>query len=45
MIKRAPDRRIERTRQGLQDSMTAMIIEKGYDATTVQNLSPGSATT
>ncbi len=35
---RAPDRRIQRTRQLLQDAMIATIIEKGYDATTVQDI-------
>jgi len=38
IVKRAPDRRTQRTRQLLQDAMIAMIIEKGYDATTVQDI-------
>ncbi len=33
-----PDRRVQRTRQLLQDALLAMVIEKGYDATTVQDI-------
>ncbi len=33
-----PDRRIQRTRQLLQDALIAVILEKGYDATTVQDV-------
>lgn len=33
-----PDRRVQRTRQLLQDALIAMIVEKGYEATTVQNI-------
>lgn len=33
-----PDRRKERTRQLLRDSLIALILEKGYDAVTVQNI-------
>ena len=32
------DRRIQRTRQLLQDALTALILEKGYDKITVQNI-------
>src|SRR5207247_11310009 len=32
------DRRVRRTRQLLQDALIAMVIEKGYDATTVQDI-------
>jgi len=32
------DRRVQRTRQLLQDALLAMVIEKGYDATTVQDI-------
>ncbi len=35
---KAPDRRVQRTRKLLQDAMISMIIEKGYDATTVQDI-------
>jgi AcrR family transcriptional regulator len=37
-VKRATDRRVERTRKLLQDALIAMMIEKGYDATTVQDI-------
>ena len=33
-----PDRRVQRTRQLLQDALIAMMIEKGYEATTVQDI-------
>jgi AcrR family transcriptional regulator len=33
-----PDRRIQRTRQLLQDALVALILEKGYEATTVQDV-------
>ncbi len=33
-----PDRRIQRTRQLLQDALIALILEKGYDKITVQNI-------
>jgi len=36
--KRHPDRRIQRTRQLLRDALTALVLEKGYDATTVQDI-------
>src|SRR6266498_3288418 len=32
------DRRVQRTRQLLQDALIAMVIEKGYDATTVHDI-------
>ena len=32
------DRRVQRTRQLLQDALIAMMIEKGYDTTTVQDI-------
>ena len=33
-----PDRRIERTRRLIRDALYALIIEKGYDAITVQQI-------
>ena len=36
--KRTPDRRVQRTRRLLQDALNAMMIEKGYEATTVQDI-------
>lgn len=38
MAKRVIDRRVQRTRQLLQDALIAMMIEKGYEATTVQDI-------
>jgi AcrR family transcriptional regulator len=35
---RRPDRRLERTRKLLHDSLIALILEKGYDAVTIQNI-------
>src|SRR5712692_10072592 len=32
------DRRVQRTRQLLQDALIAMVIEKGYDAVTIQDI-------
>src|SRR6266576_3222431 len=32
------DRRVQRTRQLLQDALLAMVLEKGYDSTTVQDI-------
>ncbi len=32
------DRRVQRTRQLLRDALTASVLEKGYEATTVQDL-------
>ena len=36
--KRTTDRRIQRTRKLLQDALVAMMIERGYEATTVQDI-------
>jgi AcrR family transcriptional regulator len=38
MVKRTPDRRVQRTRALLQDALLTMMIEKGYEATTVQDI-------
>ena len=38
MAKRATDRRVQRTRKLLQDALISMLIEKGYEATTVQDI-------
>ncbi len=38
MAKRPHDRRVQRTRQLLQDALISMMIEKGYAATTVQDI-------
>lgn len=38
MPKKVLDRRIGRTRQVLQDALLALILEKGYDAITVQDV-------
>lgn len=38
MAKKAPDRRIQRTRKLLQEALTAVVTEKGYDRTTVQDI-------
>ena len=38
MARKTADRRIERTRKLLQDALTAMMVEKGYEATTVQDI-------
>lgn len=38
MAKKIPDRRIQRTRTLLQDALISMVVEKGYDATTVQDI-------
>ncbi len=35
---RPPDRRVRRTKQRLDDALESLIIEKGYDKTTVQDL-------
>ncbi|MCI0553948.1 MAG: TetR/AcrR family transcriptional regulator [Anaerolineae bacterium] len=32
------DRRVQRTRQLLRDAFTSLVLEKGYEATTVQNI-------
>jgi AcrR family transcriptional regulator len=33
-----PDRRVRRTRRALQDALIALILEKGYEAVTVQDI-------
>ena len=38
MEKKAEDRRIQRTRKFLQEALLALILEKGYDAVTVQDV-------
>jgi AcrR family transcriptional regulator len=38
MAKKTLDRRIQRTRGLLQDALISMMIEKGYEATTVQDI-------
>ena len=38
MSEKAPDRRIRRTRQLLREALVELILEKGYDAVTVQDL-------
>jgi AcrR family transcriptional regulator len=37
-LPKRPDRRVQRTRQLLQDALIAMMVEKGYEATTVQDI-------
>jgi AcrR family transcriptional regulator len=34
----APDRRVRRTRRALQDALLTLMIEKGYEAVTVQDI-------
>jgi AcrR family transcriptional regulator len=36
--KKSPDRRVQRTRELLQRSLTALMIEKGYESITVQEI-------
>ena len=38
MAKKTTDRRVQRTRKLLQDALVAMMIEKGYEGTTVQDI-------
>ncbi|MBI5351995.1 MAG: TetR/AcrR family transcriptional regulator [Chloroflexi bacterium] len=38
MPQKAEDRRIQRTRKGLQDALLELILEKGFDAITVQDV-------
>jgi len=38
MVKGKVDRRVQRTRQLLHDALTALILEKGYDKITVQDI-------
>ncbi len=37
-MSKKPDRRIQRTRQLLRDALIALMLEKGYDAVTVQDI-------
>jgi len=38
MSQRKPDRRVQRTRRQLQESLTSLILEKGYDAVTIEDI-------
>jgi len=38
MQEKAPDRRIKRTQQQLRDALESLILEKGYEAVTVQDI-------
>ncbi|MEJ2354006.1 MAG: TetR/AcrR family transcriptional regulator, partial [Anaerolineales bacterium] len=38
MKKERVDRRVQRTRQLLNDALMSLIVEKGYDSITVQNI-------
>ena len=38
MVKKVVDRRIQRTQQLLQDALIGLILEKGFDAVTVQDV-------
>lgn len=38
MSQRKPDRRVQRTRRLLQESLTSLILEKGYDAVTIEDI-------
>ena len=38
MIKETPDRRVQRTRTSLQDALIELILEKGFDKVTVQDV-------
>jgi len=38
MTAKAPDRRVQRTRKLLQDALIALVLEKGYEAVTVQDI-------
>jgi AcrR family transcriptional regulator len=38
MAAKAPDRRVQRTRKLLQEALLALILEKGYEAVTVQDI-------
>jgi AcrR family transcriptional regulator len=38
MTAKAPDRRVQRTRRLLQDALMALILEKGYEAVTIQDI-------
>ncbi|MBP7592200.1 MAG: TetR/AcrR family transcriptional regulator [Chloroflexi bacterium] len=38
MNQRKPDRRVQRTRRQLQESLTSLILAKGYDAVTIEDI-------
>jgi AcrR family transcriptional regulator len=38
MTKKGLDRRVQRTRQGLQEALVTLILEKGYEAVTIQDV-------
>jgi AcrR family transcriptional regulator len=38
IVRKRPDRRIERTRQSLREALTSVVLEKGYESTTVQDI-------
>jgi AcrR family transcriptional regulator len=38
MEARAPDRRVQRTRKLLQEALMTLILEKGYEAMTIQDI-------
>lgn len=38
MSSRKPDRRVQRTRRHLQEALTSLILEKGYDAITIEEI-------
>jgi AcrR family transcriptional regulator len=38
MAAKTPDRRVQRTRKLLQDALIALVLEKGYEAVTVQDI-------
>jgi len=37
-VDKKPDRRVQRTRQLLRDALIALMLEKGYDAVTIQDI-------
>ena len=38
MAAKTPDRRVQRTRKLLQDALIALVLEKGYEAVTIQDI-------
>jgi AcrR family transcriptional regulator len=38
VVNQKPDRRVQRTRQLLREAFTSAVLEKGYEATTVQDI-------
>jgi AcrR family transcriptional regulator len=38
IVAKTPDRRVQRTRKLLQDALIALVLEKGYEAVTVQDI-------